>query len=67
VWAITEAGKRVPLDAEPVPDGNVLVIGERMGSPLVTVGTPPGLLEPPGTRYVAHFATCPDAGEWRRR
>lgn len=58
-WLETEAGKRIPVDEDPVVDGNVVVLkgtkcrilrkGERAEAP----------------RYVAHWATCPDASHWR--
>lgn len=62
VWAITQAGKRTPLDAKPVRvaiaardtegaeirDGDALVIG----------GSANG--------HQSHFATCPNAASHRR-
>ena len=65
-WALTRAGKQIPLDADPVPIGNVLLVGEtESGTPLCRVGDYGGGddLE----RYVSHFATCPDATRWRKR
>jgi hypothetical protein len=69
-WAIFDGGKRVPLDAEANPDGNLGVIrwGPRSGSafalPVVAVN-PTGPTETP-FRYTSHFATCPQADEWRK-
>jgi hypothetical protein len=60
VWGITGAGKRIPVDPDPVADGN-LAIGPE---------TPPRVRylqpneDPVRTsewRGVSHFATCPDA------
>ena len=65
VWAITQEGRRMPLDAEPAREGNVLlypdgtcralradeVIGGAIGEHL----------------HRSHFATCPEAAEHRRR
>lgn len=66
IWARTEAGKPMPIDAEPRPDGNLIIVGTLEGSPLVKVD-PPGLFDDPSTaRYVSHFATCPNADEHRR-
>lgn len=58
-------GVTIPLDPDPRPDGNIVVsegvalifsrpdsISERLrGEP----------------RYVAHFTSCPQAAEWRKR
>jgi hypothetical protein len=75
VWARTKKGKAIPLDAEDmggwetalrVPDGNLVLTGERAQSgpgetvPIVRY-TAPG----EGT-HRTHFATCKDADSWRR-
>lgn len=62
VWVHTEAGKRMPIDPEPVDGGNLIL--DRRDGPRVTVATE-GNLPPCG--YVSHFATCPQAGKWRKR
>lgn len=75
-WAITEpGGKRIPLDFDPVPEGNIEVVGRTndgtMSQALVRVlkkgelDTLPGMPQP--LRYVSHFATCPYAKNFRRR
>ena len=62
-WEVTAGGRRMPLDAEPVPDGNVVVVDGQArvltsaGAELLTLDTP---------RFVSHFATCPQSGAWRR-
>jgi hypothetical protein len=59
-WAATERGHRMPL--EPDPAGGWLV---RYGLAVMITGTvAPGEQE---TRYIPHFAGCPDANQWRRR
>ena len=61
--------KTMPLDIEPVEQGNVWlsrkgaltvanVIGRGKQVPLEAAGLP---------LYVAHFVTCPDAARFRRR
>lgn len=60
IWAHTEKGKRIPLDAEPVEGGNIELrdgIATIYGQAIF------------GTEalYVSHFATCPDAAEHRSR
>ena len=64
VWAKTSRGLSMPLDAAPVVDGNVAI---RDG--VAVVVDPGGLFdERPGeVRYVAHFATCPQAAQHRSR
>lgn len=61
IWALTGAGKRIPLDDDPAaeggryrlePDGVAVYVAVPLaGEPL----------------YVSHFATCPDARDWRHR
>lgn len=67
LWATVEPScKRLPLDPEPVDDGNlVLVVLEPGGVPIVRYvrkGEDTGI----APRYVAHFTTCPDAADWRK-
>jgi hypothetical protein len=60
-WVITVNDKRMPVDDEPVPDGNVLLDGDR-----ATVIDPGQLLLDDPPRFVSHFATCPNADHHRR-
>lgn len=48
----------IPLDPEPVPNGNLDVEVGPVASYVQA--------EPDVVRYVSHFATCPDAGQHRR-
>lgn len=62
VWVRTAAGKRMPLDPDPVAGGNVVVNGD------VATVLPPGTPMPVGVhRYQSHFATCPQASTHRRK
>lgn len=67
-WATTVKGRKMPLDPEPVDDGNVWVtrVAED-GTPLVAVAlnaeSVPELVR---VRYVSHFVTCPDRDDWRK-
>jgi hypothetical protein len=67
-WVITAAnGKRMPLDPEPVQDGNVWIEGMQDGVPLVQVAlSGDGVPRNVPIRYVSHFVTCPQREEWRR-
>ena len=59
IWVRTAAtGKRMPLDATPVPAGNVAI---RDGLAVVMSGPVPG-----GGGRLSHFATCPQAEKWRK-
>jgi hypothetical protein len=53
IWAETENGKAIPLDAEPV---NAFVL-ERKGTVLVAKMV---------KTYQTHFATCRNADQWRK-
>lgn len=68
LWATTEAGKRMPVDAEPSLMGNLWLDYAGDGSDPVArpVTLENAHLEETETRFVSHFATCPEAGEWRR-
>jgi hypothetical protein len=61
LWARTRKGRRMPLDAEPSPDGNIRladgvaeVVGEdqRGGNEDL---------------FLSHFVTCPQAAQHRSR
>jgi hypothetical protein len=59
VWAATVKGRRIPLDAQPVADGNMTLVD----------GIAHLLLQEPleqQVRYRTHFSTCPNAESHRR-
>ena len=58
-WAVTDAGKMIPLDADPVPEGNLVV---EAGKSRARTVDDPGVVF-----WRTHFATCPNADEHRRR
>lgn len=63
-------GRRMPIDAYPTDDGNVVVHGDprSVGQRLELTATVLGPLEAhghDGELYTSHFATCPEAGEWK--
>jgi hypothetical protein len=68
-WVITAAsGKRMPLDPDPVPDGNVWIESMNQGTPVVGVGlTRADVPRSVPFAYVSHFVTCPDSAEWRNK
>ena len=67
IWAETVNGHPMPIDLEARADGNIELV-ERETLPPVALYvkvTQPTLGDAP--RFVSHFATCPDATEWRKR
>lgn len=71
LWVVTAAGRRMPVDAEPVEGGNVAITGVngRQQFAAVVLGPADRLRAEldDGRRYVSHYATCPDADQWRNR
>lgn len=74
IWAATSQGKAMPVDAEPNPDGNVLVTKRSGMVPLATVmgrdkaGDMAELLaDDLSSAHTSHFATCPHAAAHRRQ
>lgn len=63
LWAITERGKMIPIDAAPRPDGN-MILGED-GRAYVLI--PDGLFAAADERYMVHWATCPNAEKHRKK
>ncbi len=65
IWAITEAGKRIPLDDEPAletPAGLFTLDSNWPGE-----GGPRAISAAAGARlYRSHFATCPNADQHRK-
>lgn len=68
IWCVTEKGKRMPVDATPTAAGNLRLDGSTPPVARV-VGAAVDLFDDAddGTRYVSHYATCPDSDEWRQR
>ena len=59
-WYLTRKGKSIPIDPDPVPDGNLFF----HGSVIHYAKHPPA---PGEERYKSHFATCPNAKHHRRK
>jgi hypothetical protein len=71
-WAETVNGKRIPIDAVPVHDGNIRIIQRPNLIPLAVYQTQietfkhwPKIAS--AETYVSHFATCPQRDSWRKR
>jgi hypothetical protein len=61
------SGKRMPVDAKPVVDGNVILLSGNDG-PESRVLTKAQLAARPSSAglFKSHHATCPDGPAWRR-
>lgn len=68
-WAITSGGERMPVDDQPAANGNVLLLvqaGQLTAGVLSTKDA--RRRRATGTQlHRAHFATCPDAKQHRRK
>lgn len=58
IWAVTEAGRRIPLDAEPVKSDELRGLFVLYDGPERVARTVPPV-------YRTHFATCPNADQHR--
>jgi hypothetical protein len=75
VWAVSERGRRMPVDAERRPDGNIVLSHRRVGEPPVALVQSAESIErlrqqAPAHEvalFVSHFATCPNAAKHRKR
>lgn len=64
VWALSSTtGKRMPVDAEPTKQGNVILSGD---SPDLSARVQGGPLDD-GSGHLSHFVTCPQRDQWRRK
>lgn len=61
-WVKTAKGRSMPIDSEPVANGNVII--DSSGNAVV-VGS--ANVIPDTDRFTSHFTTCPQADEWRHR
>lgn len=62
-WATTTKGRRMPIDPDPHPQGNIILehLGEGV-APIAHVNAGP--IE---GGYRSHFVTCPNADDFRRK
>jgi hypothetical protein len=66
IWARTFDDTRMPLDAEPCPEGNVRLFGDGRAR-VLTNDERFAAIECGQRLYRSHFATCPNAKAHRRR
>lgn len=66
-WATTWHGNRIPVDFEPVENGNLeLTVSDDPAVPPIAFVLDKDELPLTPTRYVSHFATCPNAAAHRK-
>ncbi|MER7164520.1 hypothetical protein ABT336_00355 [Micromonospora sp. NPDC000207] len=65
IWAVTERGKTMPVNAEPELGGNVKLT-ELYGQ-LTAVVVPAKRVFGRTDLRKSHFVDCPEAAQWRRR
>lgn len=69
-FATTQGDKKIPIDEKPANDGNLLVATSGTQLPTATVmrsGQAAGMREQGVPTYKAHFATCPNADDFRKK
>jgi hypothetical protein len=64
LWVRTTSGALMPLDAEPVENGNIALID---GVAHTRRGDLFEEMLPDGPRYQSHFASCPNAAKHRKK
>jgi hypothetical protein len=73
VWATSENGKKMPMDAEPSPDGSFVLVESPDDGTLLAVfhkkahGYMPSGEVRAAAKHTSHHATCPYADHFRRR
>jgi hypothetical protein len=70
VWLrIRPGGRRMPIDAEPSPAGNVLVDFAAAAGLVLSVASVAVIKAetPDEPLYLSHFVTCPQSDAWRKR
>jgi hypothetical protein len=66
VWLETVHGKWLPLDVGPADDGNV-VLSSAGKAMVLSPAAAEQARQTGAKRYRTHFASCPNAKDWRRR
>lgn len=68
VWTKTQTGKNSPVDPDPVPDGNLVLVSSTVDGKVhfEQFAYRPEAHNAERKRYRSHFATCPNAKQHRR-
>lgn len=67
IWADTDQGRRMPVDAHPVPAGNVMLREQGEGKAPLALVVPFGAFAEGEPEYRSHLDTCKRADQWRVR
>lgn len=67
VWAKTAKGAKMQLDIEPADNGNVELVRFEGMTPVIAIHGKDYEWPADVERYRSHFASCPDAPEWRKK
>jgi hypothetical protein len=65
IWVTTKAGRNMPVDAQPNPNGNVELLPAADGRSYYA-GIHSNRPIVPTTLYMPHHATCPQGSQWRK-
>jgi hypothetical protein len=66
IWTTTKLGRPMPVDAEPTPTGNIVLVDGGGGAPKAIYKRPEEIAALSCERYISHFATCPHADQHRK-
>lgn len=70
-WVVMATGRRMRIDAEPHPEGNVRVLddgrAEVLSGAVLDGLRRRGIIDGATELFRSHFATCPNAAAHRRR
>ncbi len=67
IWVVTEKDKKMPIDAEPSPEGTFIKFRlDANGDKIVHFVKESERAATTKPLYASHFATCPDAAEHRK-
>lgn len=67
-FATTAGDKNIPIDEKPANDGNLMVTeGTPPHATVVRTGQAAGMRDQGVPTYKAHFATCPNADDFRKK
>lgn len=66
IWAVTERGRPTPVNADPEPGGNLLLVDGATPEGPTAIRQPPYLTFGRTDLRKSHFADCPAASKFRR-
>jgi hypothetical protein len=71
IWSVTERGRRMPVDYQPLEKGNLLLTYRPNLPPLAVYHTKEEIAALPALQKhrlrLSHFVTCPQRKKWRKK